>query len=380
MAGSRIRTAWCLIAAMLLALFAQPALAHLTPNSEITLTVQSDEVVADIIIPRSEYAYASGNGVSGDAASLRAARAYLSDRFALSGADSDPWPRQIESLRFAQVQGPPDLLARVRFTPTPPKPGRFDLRWSAVIDEVPDHFALVVVKSAGDSRVIGALRHDRQEIAVDPVPSSWAAFTSAVSLGAIHIAEGYDHLLFLLALLLAAPLIARGSRWDGIRTMRGTFSRLVRITLGFTLGHSATLVLAGLTAIELPSAPVEAAIAFSVILTAVHAIRPIFPGREAWVSIGFGLIHGLAFATLLAETDAQMAQNLPSLLGFNLGIELVQLAVLAVAVPPLMLLARRPRFSQYRTAAAVGIALCGSWWLVQRVPPALALALALTLA
>ena len=63
-----------------------------------------------------------------------------------------------------------------------------------------------------------------------------------------------------------------------------------------------------------------------------------------------------------------MAQNLPSLLGFNLGIELVQLAVLAVAVPPLMLLARRPRFSQYRTAAAVGIALCGSWWLVQRVP------------
>ncbi len=368
-----MRTIWRLLVVWLALALAQPAFAHLTPNSEITLEVEGDAVTADVIIPLSEYAYATGNATSGDPASIRAARAYLNRHFSLAGEGGQTWPRQVETLRFAQVQGPPDLLATVRFTPpsgAADKP--FTLRWSAVIQEVPDHFALVVLSVGGDKRVVGALRHDQQEMIVEPAPSATGAFVDAIRLGAAHIAEGYDHLLFLLALLLAAPMVARGHRWAGIRTMRDTFARLTRITLGFTLGHSVTLVLAGLTAITLPSAPVEVAIAFSVVLTAVHAIRPLFAGREALVSVGFGLIHGLAFATLVAEADAQLAHNLPTLLGFNVGIELVQLAVLVVAVPPLLLLARRPNFTLYRTAAGAAIAVCGGWWLVQRIPLALA--------
>lgn len=373
MVWSRLGFVCCLFVGWLMLAVPQPAFAHLTPNSEITLEIGKNAVVADVIIPRSEYSYATGNDIDGDPASLYTARAYLTERFSLAEPDGTPWPQKIETLRFAQVQGPPDLLARVRFSRPAAAAGMaFTLRWSAVIDEVPDHFALVVVSESGKKHIVGALRHDRHEIIIEPIPSAAASFVEAARLGAVHIAEGYDHLLFLLALLLAAPMIARGRRWDGIRTLRGTFSRLVRITLGFTLGHSVTLVLAGLTSATLPSAPVEVAIAFSVMLTALHAIRPLFAGYEAWVSVGFGLIHGLAFATLVAEADAQMAQNLPTLLGFNLGIELVQLAVLAVAVPPLLFLARRPHFSLYRTLAGVAIAVCGSWWLVQRLPLALA--------
>lgn len=366
------------IVALVLAVLAllgwsQAASAHLTPNSDVTLRFEGGRAEATIIVPAAEYAYASGHGARNDPPELSEARAYLAERMALVAGDGTALPMRIERLRFAQVAGPPDLLATVRFAiPDDKRAGPFTLRWSVVVDTVPDHFALVSVADGDAARVIGAVRQTDRSIVITPDPPLFTSLARAAWLGAMHVATGFDHLLFLMALLLSAPLAAKDGRWERVRGLKESLRHMGWIVSGFTIGHSVTLVAAGLGNWHLPTAPVEALIALSVVVTAVHAIRPIFPGREAWVATGFGLVHGLAFATLVADADATISHNLPTLLGFNIGIELLQLAVLACVVPPLLLLARRAHFAPTRMAAGLVVAACGCWWLFQRLPAVIA--------
>lgn len=116
-----------------------------------------------------------------------------------------------------------------------------------------------------------------------------------------HIAEGTDHLLFLLVLLLPAPLMVAGSRWAGIAGVRSSVFRILSIVTSFTIGHSITLALAAFGLVRVPSRPIEVLIAVSILLSAIHALRSIFPGKEAGIAAFFGLIHGLAFASTLSE-------------------------------------------------------------------------------
>jgi hypothetical protein len=116
--------------------------------------------------------------------------------------------------------------------------------------------------------------------------------------------------------------------------------QILRIVTAFTLGHSLTLGLAAFGLVQLPSRPVEVLIAVSILLSAIHAIRPLFPGREAAIAAFFGLIHGLAFASALGDLGFSSWYRLVSLLGFNLGIEAMQLTVVAVTLPSLLLLRR----------------------------------------
>jgi hypothetical protein len=211
------------------------------------------------------------------------------------------------------------------------------------------------------------IRWTHKSIAIDRSRgSAWNGFVGVVGLGVQHIAEGTDHLLFLLALLLPAPLLARGRRWGEAAGLRAAAVRLLRIVTAFTVGHSATLVLGALGWVRLPAAPVEVLIAVSILVSAVHAARPLFPGREAYVAGGFGLVHGLAFASAIAGLGLDPWRMALSILGFNLGIELMQLAVVAAVAPALLLLARDPLYAPVRWAGAglAGISALG--WIAER--------------
>lgn len=139
-----------------------------------------------------------------------------------------------------------------------------------------------------------------------------------VGMGIGHIADGTDHQLFLLTLLLPAPLLAVRRRWRGVTTTGAVIRRISAITLAFTLGHSLTLIL-GTLGLPVPQQPVEAAIAVSVLVASAHALRPLFPGREPLVAGPFGLIHGMAFSTTLAQLNLTGSQLALSLLGFNVA-------------------------------------------------------------
>lgn len=189
---------------------------------------------------------------------------------------------------------------------------------------------------------------------------------SLFQLGMRHIAEGTDHLLFLLVLLLPAPLLVAGGRWRGTTGVRTSLLRTLRIVTAFTLGHSITLALAAFGVVHLPNRPIEVLIAVSILVSAIHALRPLFPGREAGIAAFFGLIHGLAFASTLSGLGLGRWERLGGILSFNLGIETMQLAVVAATLPSLILMSRTRAYPGLRICGALGAGVASVGWIVER--------------
>ncbi len=190
---------------------------------------------------------------------------------------------------------------------------------------------------------------------------------SLFRLGVRHIAEGTDHLLFLLALLLPAPLLVAGRHWGGPAGVRQSLFRILGIVTAFTVGHSITLSLAALGAVHVPSQPVEVLIAVSILVSAIHALRPIFPGREAVIAGSFGLIHGLAFAATLDRLGLGRLERVAGILAFNLGIETMQMVVVAAILPSLILMSRTRAYAVFRTGGAILAAAASTGWIAERL-------------
>jgi hypothetical protein len=140
----------------------------------------------------------------------------------------------------------------------------------------------------------------------------------------------------------------------------------LHIVTAFTIGHSLTIMLPAFGLLRLPGRPVEVLIAVSILVSAIHAIRPIFPGREAGIAAFFELIHGLAFATVLSDLGFGQWHRLVSILGFSLGIEAMQLAVVVAILPLLLLLSRTRAYSLLRIGAALLAAVVSIGWIVER--------------
>jgi hypothetical protein len=197
--------------------------------------------------------------------------------------------------------------------------------------------------------------------------SNLGGFPSMFRLGMRHIAEGTDHLLFLLALLLPAPLLVGCSRWTGFAGVRHSVLQILKVVTAFTIGHSITLALAALGLVRVPSRPIEVLIALSILVSAAHALRPLFPGREAGIAAGFGLMHGLAFAATLQNLGLGWWERVASLLGFNLGIETMQLIVVSAVMPSLVLLSRTRAYSLLRISGGLFAMFASAGWIAERL-------------
>jgi hypothetical protein len=167
-------------------------------------------------------------------------------------------------------------------------------------------------------------------------------------------------------LVIATPMVAERGRWVERRELSASLGAILRVVTAFTIGHSVTLSLAALGMVVVPSAVVESAVALSIFATAVHALRPWFPAREAWLAGSFGLVHGLAFASTLAGSGVSGRELAWTLLGFNLGIELAQLIGLVLVVPWVLLLAATPAFAPFRSTVATVGALLSACWFAER--------------
>jgi hypothetical protein len=181
-----------------------------------------------------------------------------------------------------------------------------------------------------------------------------------------HIWEGYDHLLFLITLLLPSVLVAGGAG-RGVERLGPALWDVWRIVTAFTVAHSLTLTLAALDRVALPSRWVEATIAVTVLLSALNNLYPVLHARRWMAAFGFGLIHGFGFGQALKEQALGGGDVVVSLLGFNLGVEAGQLAVVAVVVP-LAFLARGTAF--YRRGVlrggSVAVAVVAVVWFAER--------------
>jgi hypothetical protein len=207
----------------------------------------------------------------------------------------------------------------------------------------------------------------RVSLSLRQLTGAFGGFPSMFRLGMRHIAEGTDHVLFLLTLLLPAPLLVNGSRWGGFGGARHSLLRILKVVTAFTIGHSITLALAAVGLVRAPSRPIEVLIAVSILVSAIHALRPLFAGREAAIAAFFGLIHGLAFAATLGELGLGWRERVVSILGFNIGIEAMQLIVVAAFMPSLVLLSRTSVYPVLRISGALFAGLAAVGWIAERL-------------
>jgi hypothetical protein len=192
-------------------------------------------------------------------------------------------------------------------------------------------------------------------------------FLGFIRLGTWHIWIGIDHVLFLLALIFPSVLRRRDGRWEAVPNFRPALMNMIAIVTCFTIAHSVTLSVAALGVVRLPARPVEAIIALSIAAAALYNIYRPFDVREWLLAFAFGLFHGFGFANVLGELDLERTYLVLSLLGFNLGVELGQVAIIAVVFPLLYAL-RTTRFylpaMRYGSALLIAIAL---FWFVERI-------------
>ena len=247
------------------------------------------------------------------------------------------------------------------------------VNYSLLFDVDPSHRGLVqwiAPATTGSPEVAQALvfgtESANQTLALTPA-SAWQTLRQYAADGVWHIWIGYDHILFLLSLLLPAVLIRGAGQWDPAPTLRGSFVEVLKVVTAFTLAHSITLSLAAMQIISLPSRLVESVIAASVVIAALNNLRGTIDKRRWVMAFVFGLIHGFGFASVLADLGLPQGALVLALIGFNGGVELGQLAIVAVFLP-LAFWLRATRF--YRVGVLTGgslmVALLASWWLVQR--------------
>ena len=358
---------------------APPALGHPMPNSAVVLHIHRAEITAEVTLPIVELALGWEKPLPLDAVqTVRQYREELIDyvraHIRPSAPDGRPWTVTVREV-IPVVEQSPDV--RVMLTMTPPTGApvdRLTLHYNAIFDHLITHTAVVTLASDWSNGVLGeepvllgTMRDSNSTIEIDRSGGSWLqGFAGMFRLGARHIAEGTDHLLFLLALILPAPLIAVDGRWSGYAGAKTALRRIVKVVTAFTVGHSITLLFGALGWASLPDPLVESAIALSILVSAVHAMVPIFRGREVLIAGGFGLVHGLAFAATLTGLGLDPLTMVSSVLGFNLGIEAIQVLVILAAMPWLLLLARSRVYRPFRVTGAALTGIAASAWLAER--------------
>ena len=361
------------------------------PDTAVLLDVEEAGVRAEVHLPLVELQVGFGHdllpGGSAAVARYRAGLArYLAAHVSAASPDGMEWTTTVRSVVYhtepsaAGVGTVEEAVAEVWLAPPRDASGRgaspraFTLHYDAVVHQLLSHKALVSVRrdwqsglTGAEPEFVGRIDWNTHDLEVDRTSGSdWTGFAAAFTLGAHHIAEGTDHLLFLLVLLLPAVLVAGRRRWGRAASPRAAFGGLARIVTAFTVGHSLTLALGSVGGLRVPAGPVEVVIALSILVSAVHALRPIFPQREAVVAGLFGLVHGRAFADVIAGFGLGPWRSALTLLGFNLGIEAVQLAVVAVVAPLLLLLARTRIYTPIRLVVASASGIAALAWAAQR--------------
>jgi hypothetical protein len=247
------------------------------------------------------------------------------------------------------------------------KPTQLAINYQLMQGIDPSHRGLLTVTAWGATQtgVLGG-GSGAQSIALDH-PSAWRAFAEYLETGVWHIWSGIDHLLFLLSLLLPAVLRRRDRHWEAVPLAKPAFLNILEVVTAFTVAHSITLSLAAFDVVRLPSRLTESVIAASIIVAALNNVFPKVTEGRWRIAFAFGLLHGFGFASVLADMGLPPGARVFSLVAFNLGVELGQLAVV-MAVMPVAYAVRATAFyrqtvMRWGSSAIAALALS---WLVQR--------------
>jgi hypothetical protein len=254
-------------------------------------------------------------------------------------------------------------------------PDRLAFDYSVLLDEEPAHRGFMIIEhnwatgtiaNEGQISLVFSPEERHQEFDIT-TGGRWRGFVAVVKLGVDHIWMGVDHVMFLVALLLPAVLVRRDGGWRAIEQFTPALINVVKIVTAFTVAHSVTLSLASLGIVHLPVRMVEVIIAGSIAVAAADILYPLFHGRIWLIVFGFGLFHGFGFAAAMEEIGVLREHIGLTLFGFNLGVELGQLAIVVVTFPLLFVVRR---LAMYRHLAlpltAAAMIVISMVWVVER--------------
>jgi hypothetical protein len=361
------------VLALLFLSAALSAQAHVASNGFLNLQVEGSRVdgALELAVRDAEIAVGLDSNRDGEVTwgEVRAAQsaitAYLRQHLQLSG------PAGACALRFGVLQINERVDGNYLWQPftavCPAVLHQLSIGYRLLDEEDPSHRGLLTLSARGAAQtaVLGGARR-LQQFDLDH-PSAWHAFVEYLQAGIWHIWSGLDHLLFLLSLLLPGVLVRRGRGWHAVPRATPALLNILKVVTAFTLAHSITLSLAAFDVISLPTRLTESVIAASIIVAAVNNVFPLVTEARWRIAFAFGLLHGFGFAAVLGEMGLPRGARLVSLVAFNFGVEVGQLAVV-LAVVPVAYVLRATRFYQatlmrWGSTAIAGLALV---WLIQR--------------
>ena len=265
-------------------------------------------------------------------------------------------------------------------------PDQLNVGYEVLFDKYPNHRGWLIMEYNWKAGVINnqslatdIFSPDYTAATLDLADASiWKGFWALTKLGVWHIWIGLDHILFIVALILPAVVRRRKEEdqivetntysnvWEPVKKFRPAFLYILKIITFFTIAHSITLALAALGVINLSSRFVESVIAISIALAAYHNIQPIFKGKEWMIAFGFGLFHGFGFASVLGEKGISGDFLVPSLLGFNLGVEIGQVLIICLIFPVLFLIRKNKVYPKIITFGSIALIFIALYWAVER--------------
>jgi hypothetical protein len=358
---------------LLLLLWGSPAAAHKLSDAYLRLEPKAAGLEGSIDLALRDLEAVLGLDEDGDGAitwgEVKRAQpeiaAYVASRLTLTSANG---PCELQPRAHLVDRHTDGAYAVLRFEIACPRGAQPRLlRYRILFDVDPMHRGIVAL-TAGGATTTAILSPDAPELPLAAGPAQASGFLGFFLLGMEHIARGVDHLLFLLVVLLPAvyrPVVDR--RRQPVEGWTPAMTEIAKVLTAFTLAHGSSLALAMTGLVVLPARLVETAIAATIVLTAIDNVRPWLPGRRWQVAFAFGLVHGLGFAAALGPLELPPLELATALLGFNLGIEAVQLILAALFLALAFPVRRSPIYDRgLMPAGSLAASLLAGLWLVDR--------------
>ncbi|HEY9048241.1 MAG TPA: HupE/UreJ family protein [Ohtaekwangia sp.] len=380
-----IKTGWWLLFVLILG--SGRAGAHSLPDCKAQLTIHAEQVLMQFKTPLEILELASKMHIdlrSGQ--SVDSLKQYLLSHISVSDSLQSNWSitvgniytQQTNDVRVGDYQ---EIVAEIYLVPTNVNSLRnFTFHCDLVIHQIPNQSIIFSIEqdwqngvTKDDGRQIGVIAVDIPTGKIWPLKvkleeGNWfKGFKAMFALGMQHIKEGTDHLLFIITLLLPACLLAEDKKWSGYAGLKYSIVKLLKIVTAFTIGHSIALLIGVWGWIYIPQQFIEVMIAVSILVSAAHAVRPVFYHKEIFIAFGFGFIHGLAFSQTLQELNLSNVDLALSVLGFNAGIEVMQLYIIALIIPWFIMLSQTTQFIYFKNTFACLVGLASVGWIVQRI-------------
>lgn len=382
--GSLVRLAQFLILWPLLAnaMVTAPAWGHATGENYVWLNVQDTHLEGrfEIRLADLRKKLQIDLPTDYDAANLKVietaetVQRYISDHFSII-ANGQSIPIQFTKTELFEAKKLGHFARYHYRTPDGPIPDQLTIRNNLLFESDSFHRSLLCIQSNAKTgkdyggeftAMVFSPSNSEQELDLTDIPGLLLN-RDFIWQGMLHIWIGIDHILFLVALLLPAVLVRRDKAWQPVERFGSAFWNILKIVTVFTVAHSITLGLAALDIVQMPSRFVESMIALSIILVALNNIFPTFRESALLIIFLFGLFHGLGFATVMGHLPFRMKDVVYVLIGFNVGVEIGQIAIVAGIFPIIFWLRKHQSYPTVLLVGGSGV-LCvvAAYWFVER--------------